>query len=133
MTNSSPVAAASPKPLEQRKAAIIAALRAVRDEPREVVRPWADDVHRLSSRLDHLEDALAMVADKVVGVVDKVGRVEDKVDLLHEGDEAPLSWPAPLTTDSTLEVPPVEVSRANSPAFDILLGPAKQEPRRETA
>ena len=74
-----------------------------------------------------MENTLARVADKIE-------RVEDKVDLLHAGDEAPLSWPAPLTTDSTLEVPPVEVSRANSPAFDILLGPAQpQEPRRETA
>jgi hypothetical protein len=60
-------------------------------------------------------------------------RDEDTVELLGERDEAPLSWPTPVTTDSALEVPPLEVSRKSSPAFDVLLGPPPVKQERDTA
>jgi hypothetical protein len=80
-------------------------LRAVRAEAPPVtgndVAALRDDLTRLSERLE---------------------RVEDKVDLIRDGDDVPLAWPVEVTVDSRLEVPPVTVSRAESPAFDVLLG-----------
>lgn len=62
-----------------------------------------------------------------------MSRVEDTVELIQENDEAPLAWPSPVSTDSALEVPPLEVSRKSSPAFDILLGPPPAKQKRDTA
>jgi len=63
----------------------------------------------------------------------RLERVEDTVELIREADEAPLAWPVPVTTDSPLEVPPLEVSRKSSPAFDVLLGPPPATEERDTA
>ena len=63
----------------------------------------------------------------------RLERVEDSVELIRESEEAPLAWPVPVTTDSPLEVPPLEVSRKSSPAFDILLGPPPSQAKRDTA
>jgi hypothetical protein len=115
--------ALTPLSLADRRDAIAAALRAVRDEAPTAVPDEApatptatqDDVQQLRSELQRLAD--------------RVERVEDKVDLIRDGDDTPLAWPVPVYGDSKLEVPPLEVSRANSPAFDVLLG----SPSRDTA
>jgi hypothetical protein len=103
--------------LDARRLAVVTALRAVRDEPRPA---------------DHRAEITALHAE-VRRLADRLGRVEDTVELLGERDEAPLSWPTPVTTDSALEVPPLEVSRKSSPAFDVLLGPPPSKAQRDTA
>ena len=60
-------------------------------------------------------------------LTERLERLENKVDLIDDGDEAPhapLAWPVDVESDNALEVPPFEVNRSNSPAFDVLLGPA---------
>jgi hypothetical protein len=101
--------------LDARRLAVVAALRTVRDEPRPV---------------DHRPEIAALNAE-VRRLADRLSRVEDTVELMGEEDEAPLTWPSPVTTDSTLEVPPLEVSRKSSPAFDVLLGPPPPAARKE--
>lgn len=64
---------------------------------------------------------------------DRLSRVEDTVELMSDRDEAPLAWPAAVTSDSSLEVPPLEVSRKSSPAFDVLLGPPPAAKERDSA
>jgi hypothetical protein len=103
--------------LDNRRLAVVAALRAVRDEPQP---------H------DHRAEIAALQAE-VRRLADRVSRVEDTVELISENDEAPLAWPAPVATDSPLEVPPLEVSRKSSPAFDVLLGPPPTQSKRDTA
>jgi hypothetical protein len=103
--------------LDARRLAVVAALRAVRDEPRPV---------------DHRGEIAALHAE-VRRLADRLARVEDTVELIGERDEAPLSWPTPVTTDSELEVPPLEVSRKSSPAFDVLLGPPPANKERDSA
>ncbi len=92
-------------------------MRAVRDEPRPV---------------DHSPEIAALQAE-VRRLADRLSRVEDTVELIGERDEAPLSWPASVDTTSTLEVPPLEVSRKSSPAFDVLLGPPPAKKERDSA
>ena len=103
--------------LDTRRLAVVEALRAIRDEPRPV---------------DHRAEIAALRAE-VRRLADRLSRVEDTVDLIREGDEAPLTWPVPVSTDSSLEVPPLEVSRKSSPAFDVLLGPPPTEAERDSA
>ena len=103
--------------LDARRLAVVAALRAVRDEPRPV---------------DHRAEIAALNAE-VRRLADRLARVEDTVELIGVRDEAPLSWPTPVTTDSALEVPPLEVSRKSSPAFDVLLGPPPSKQERDSA
>lgn len=95
--------------LLRRQAAVAAALRAVTTEPSTGITELQDRLDRLTARLD---------------------RLEDKVELFGETDEAPLSWPSAVAPTDRLEVPPLTTSRANSPAYDVLLGPAV---RRSTA
>lgn len=66
-------------------------------------------------------------------LADRLSRVEDTVELIQETNETPLSWPVPVDTDSSLEVPPLEVSRKSSPAFDVLLGPPPSQKERDSA
>lgn len=103
--------------LDARRLAVAAALRAVRDEPQPA---------------DHRAEIAALTAE-LRRLADRLARVEDTVELISERDEAPLSWPTPVTTDSTLEVPPLEVSRKSSPAFDVLLGPPPSKKERDSA
>lgn len=72
------------------------------------------------------DEIVALRAD-VRRLAERVERVEDKVDMIHDGDDAPLTWPVEVTNDRRLEVPPLEVSRGNSPAFDVLLGPSQRD------
>lgn len=95
--------------LLRRQAAVAAALRAVAAEPRFDPSVLEDRLDRLTARLD---------------------RLEDKVELFGESDEAPLAWPSAVAATDRLEVPPLTTSRADSPAYDVLLGPAV---RRSTA
>jgi hypothetical protein len=89
--------------LHRRQAAIAAALRAVVNEPTVRVDDLHERIERLTARLD---------------------RLEDKVEMYGETEEAPLSWPSAVAATDRLEVPPLTTSRANSPAYDVLLGPA---------
>jgi hypothetical protein len=102
---------------DSRRLAVVAALRAVRDEPQPV---------------DHRADIAALQAE-VRRLADRLTRVEDTVELIGDEHETPLSWPTPVSTDSPLEVPPLKVSRKSSPAFDVLLGPPPSQPKRDTA
>ncbi|MDQ1696174.1 MAG: hypothetical protein QOJ03_1527 [Frankiaceae bacterium] len=72
-------------------------------------------------------DEVAELRNDVRRLAERVERVEDKVDLIRDGDDMPLAWPVSVDGDSRLEVPPFEVARSNSPAFDILLGPAQRD------
>ena len=103
--------------LDARRLAVVAALHAVRDE---------EPQRRLESQPQWVEHraTLAALQAEVRRLSDRLERVEDTVDLIQAESEPPLNWPAPVTTDSTLEVPPLEVSRRPSPAFDILMGPS---------
>lgn len=69
-----------------------------------------------------LQAEVRRLADRLARVEGRVERVEDSVELVRDGAEKPLAWPVSVSQDSPLEVPPVEVSRRPSPAFDILLG-----------
>ena len=74
-----------------------------------------------------------MLRAEVRRLTDRLSRVEDTVELIRDTEEAPLSWPVPVDTDSSLEVPPLEVSRKSSPAFDVLLGPPPAKKERDSA
>jgi hypothetical protein len=124
--------------LSARREAVAAALRAVRAEPAAVPPPAYPDPVREPPAVastppaepaahDHPE-MLALRAD-VRRLAERLERCEDKVDLIRDGDDAPLAWPVPVTTESRLEVPPLEVSRKSSPAFDVLLGASQKESR----
>jgi hypothetical protein len=89
--------------LLRRQAAVAAALRAVAVEPRADAAELQERLDRLTARLD---------------------RLEDKVEMYGEPEEAPLSWPSAVASTDRLEVPPLTTSRADSPAYDVLLGPA---------
>ena len=103
--------------LDARRTAVVAALRAVRDEPQPV---------------DHRAE-IAALRTEVRRLADRLSRVEDTVELIQESEEAPLAWPVPVDNGSTLEVPPLEVSRKSSPAFDVLLGPPPPKAERDSA
>jgi hypothetical protein len=62
-------------------------------------------------------------------LTERLERLENKVDLIDDGEspQAPLAWPVEVESDNRLEVPPFEVKRSNSPAFDVLLGPARRD------
>jgi hypothetical protein len=77
-------------------------------------------------------EMLALRAE-VRRLAQRLERVEDSVELVRDIEQAPLTWPVPVTTDSPLEVPPFEVSRKPSPAFDILLGPPPPSAARDSA
>lgn len=76
---------------------------------------------------------LAALQAEVRRLTDRLERVEDTIELIRDESEAPLNWPTPVATDSPLEVPPLEVSRRSSPAFDILLGPSPADEARDSA
>ena len=103
--------------LDARRLAVVAALRAIRDEPQPP---------------DHSAEITALRSE-VRRLADRLSRVEDTVELIQESDEAPLAWPTSVDTASALEVPPLEVSRKSSPAFDVLLGPPPAKRERDTA
>ncbi len=103
--------------LDARRLAVVAALRAVQDEPKPP---------------DHRAQ-IATLHSEVRRLADRLSRVEDTVELIGERDEAPLSWPTSVDSGSTLEVPPLEVSRKSSPAFDVLLGPPPAKKARDSA
>lgn len=77
--------------------------------------------------IEHPPAALSELRSEVRRLAERLERVEDKVDLIRDGDDAPLAWPVSVDSDNRLEVPPFEVSRANSPAFDVLLGPSERD------
>jgi hypothetical protein len=106
--------------LDARRRAVVAALRAIREEPTP------------PKPIDHSAEIAALRAD-LRRLTERLSRVEDTVELLGEQDEAPLSWPTPVATDNALEVPPLEVSRKSSPAFDVLLGPPPPKQERDSA
>jgi len=112
--------------LTTRRLAVVAALREVRDE-----RP-AERADSQPGWIEH-RAALAAMQAEVRRLAGRLDRVEDTIELLQDEGEAPLNWPTPVTTDSLLEVPPLEVSRRSSPAFDILLGPSPADEARDTA
>jgi hypothetical protein len=66
-------------------------------------------------------------------LADRLDRVEDTIELLQDEDEPPLNWPTPVATDSPLEVPPLDISRRSSPAFDVLMGPSPADEARDSA
>jgi hypothetical protein len=103
--------------LDARRLAVVAALRAIRDEPQPP---------------DHRAEITALKTE-VRRLADRLARVEDTVELIQETDEAPLTWPTSVSTDSSLEVPPLDVSRKSSPAFDVLLGPPPAKRERDSA
>jgi hypothetical protein len=105
--------------LEDRRLAVAAALRAVVEPPADPapVAPAA-----AAAPVDTSEE-LAGIHRRLDRLAEQLERVEDKVDLIRDGDDGPLAWPVSVDSDSRLEVPPLEVSRGNSPAFDVLLGP----------
>ena len=103
--------------LDARRLAVVAALRAVRDEPQPV---------------DHRPE-IAALQSEVRRLADRLSRVEDTVELIQESEEAPLAWPTSVDNGNALEVPPLEVSRKSSPAFDVLLGPPPAKKERDTA
>jgi hypothetical protein len=112
--------------VESRRLSVVAALRAVRDEEPSI---------RLDAQPQWVEyrATLAALQAEVRRLADRLERVEDTVELIQTEAESPLNWPSPVTTDSPLEVPPLEVSRKSSPAFDVLLGPPLSQPKRDTA
>lgn len=75
-------------------------------------------------------DTTAARLDTLTAEVRRLGerltRVEDGLELVggHDGEE-PLQWPTAVGHDGDLGVPPLEVSRRSSPAFDVLLGPSR--------
>jgi len=97
----------------------------VRDEPPAPARPTQESLLQGA--------AIAVLQAEVRRLADRLERVEDTVELLHDEAEPPLNWPAAVSTDSPLEVPPLEVSRRPSPAFDILLGPSSTKEARDSA
>ena len=76
---------------------------------------------------------IASLQAEVRRLAERIERVEDTVELIQREGEPPLTWPTAVTTDNTLEVPPLEVSRRSSPAFDVLLGPAPVDEDRDSA
>ena len=119
-------------------------MRAVRDEtpvaPAAPIPPASEPATELiaavNAEVRRLAERLERVDGKVARVADRVERVEAQVELIRDGDETPLAWPVPVNTDSQLEVPPLEVSRRPSPAFDVLLGAPshpKATARRDSA
>jgi hypothetical protein len=112
--------------VESRRLSVVAALRAVRDEEPSI---------RLDAQPQWVEHraTLAALQAEVRRLADRLERVEDTVELIQTEAEPPLNWPTPVATDSPLEVPPLEVSRRPSPAFDILLGPSSADEARDTA
>ena len=114
--------------LADRQHAIAAAFRSARAVPRPEPTPPAPEPVRPPAVDPAVIDALKT---EVRRLTERLERVEDKVDLIHDGaEETPLAWPVEVETDNRLEVPPLEVKRSNSPAFDILLGPPA---RRDSA
>ena len=109
--------------LEHRRLAVVAALRSLDDVTR------APEPAPAPAAAPPVDTELSELRAEVRRLAERVERVEDKVDLIRDGDDTPLAWPVSVDSDSRLEVPPFEVSRTNSPAFDILLGP----PQRDTA
>jgi hypothetical protein len=72
------------------------------------------------------EDLTSLRAE-VRRIAERLDRVADEVDLLRERDETPLAWPVDVEQSTRIEVPPIEVSRGNSPAFDVLLGASRRD------
>jgi hypothetical protein len=103
--------------LDARRLAVVAALRAVQDEPKQP---------------DHRVE-IAALQSEVRRLADRLSRVEDTVELIQESEDAPLAWPTSVDNGTTLEVPPLEVSRKSSPAFDVLLGPSPAKKERDSA
>ena len=109
--------------LDSRRVAIAAALRAVRDEPGRPPRPAGARTTSAPPATTAVESSLAVLQSEVRRLTDRLDRLEDTVELIREDEEAPLSWPVAVGEPDRLEVPPIDVSRKNSPAFDVLLGP----------
>jgi hypothetical protein len=112
--------------LEDRRRAVAAALRAVTVDAEAPARPVTMPTPPPEEVAD-LRREVRRLAERVERVAERVERVEDKVDLIRDGDDVPLAWPVSVDNDNRLEVPPFEVARSNSPAFDVLLGPARRD------
>lgn len=129
----SPSAATTSTDLAHRQRAIAAAFRAARSVPhlRPVTPPVAPPAKPAPATPAPAAADPALVGamrTELRRLTDRLERLEHKVDLIQDGDEAPqtpLAWPVDVETDNRLEVPPFEVKRSNSPAFDVLLGPAR--------
>ena len=108
--------------LADRQHAIAAAFRSARAVPhRQPASPTPSPAPVQPGVDPAVVDALRV---EVRRLTERLERVESKVDLIRDNDdEAPLAWPVEVETDNRLEVPPLEVKRSTSPAFDILLGP----------
>jgi hypothetical protein len=115
-------------PVETRRLAVAAALRAVREEGDE-----GSPMQAIVAAVAPVQAEMLGLRSEVRRLAERLERVEDSVELIRDTEARPLSWPVPLTTDSPLEVPPLEVSRKSSPAFDILLGPPPPTAARDSA
>jgi hypothetical protein len=130
-----PTDSQTPISLDDRRASIAAAFRAVRTEPRVVPQPVKSETQSVepvtAPTPPKPDPAVTALTREVRRLADRLERLEDSVEFLREDAEQPqpLSWPVPVESESRLEVPPLDVSRSSSPAYDVLLGPA----RRDTA
>jgi hypothetical protein len=112
--------------LARRRDAIVAALRAVADEPLPAAtasasgRPQQAGAGIEAAQVDRLEDEIRRLAVRLE-------RLEGKVDLIQDGDDEPLSWPLSIRDGDGLGVPPLDLRRSTSPAFDVLLGRATDD------
>jgi hypothetical protein len=125
----SPSAATPSTDLAHRQRAIAAAVRAARSAPHlKPVAPPAEPAPATPAPAGADPALVEAMRTELRRLTDRLERLEHKVDLIQDGDEAPqtpLAWPVDVETDNRLEVPPFEVKRSNSPAFDVLLGPAR--------
>lgn len=109
------------------------ALRAVRDETTTGVAPGAQADARSQAQWVEQRATLVALQAEVRRLADRLERVEDTIELIRDDAEPPLNWPTAVTTDSALEVPPLDISRRPSPAFDVLLGPPPADEDRDSA
>ncbi len=131
-TVSDPHSATKPRSvtsLESRRSAIAAALHAVGIEPVPARRPRTDAA--APGRLEVVkppavpDPELAALVTEVRRLTERLDRVEDTVEMIRADRDEPLDWPVAVGDDERrLEVPPLDLSRGTSPAFDVLLGPS---------
>jgi hypothetical protein len=133
----SPSAVIPSSDLADRQRAIAAAFRSARSGPhlQSVTATPSQPSRPATSAPTKPEQQFADVAlleamrGELRRLTERLERLENKVDLIDDGEpsQAPLAWPVDVESDNRLEVPPFEVRRSNSPAFDVLLGPARRD------